>query len=89
MIQSEGFVFGASITLVMSVIINLMISSGRPNSDDIYRSGYAAALNDVTRRMMDAKGQGWKRTDLRSSYETFIEPQYKKKMIDCPYNLPW
>jgi hypothetical protein len=85
----EDFVLGASLAFSISVFLYLFLRSGQSSPEDLQRSGYEQALIDITRNMMAGEKSGWENAELRKVFESFVEPQYKSKMIDCPYNLPW
>jgi len=85
----DGVVVGISATLIFTVLYEIARVSEEPRREDIFRSGYKQALDDVTRDMWRKKGHGWHNSELKSAYESFIEPQYKSKGIDCLYEPPW
>lgn len=85
----DGFIIGAGVTFVVVAIFDYSMRSGQPSREDIFRSGYEQALHAVTRRMMDASVYEWSDARLKKAFESFVKPEYKSKVIECPYNLPW
>lgn len=85
----DGMVAGIGGTLIFTVAFDIFIKSGQPSREDIFRSGYEQALHAVTRRMMDASVYEWSDARLKKAFESFVKPEYKSKVIECPYNLPW
>lgn len=85
----NGLVAGIGSTLIFTVAFDILMKSEQPRREDIFRSGYEQALHAVTRRMMDASKYEWSDARLKKAFESFVKPEYKSKVIECPYNLPW
>jgi hypothetical protein len=83
---------GIIITIVIGIVMYLVVlnETNRPNIDEIYRKGYIAALDSITRELVNkAQWDKKARPEIEKIFNEFLKPEYERKTASCQYNLPW